>query len=153
VSLIIVPESTDPLPCPSLELRSAVKDYLQQRAPSVLAGGERIVVRPPDYVEVAIEAEIFVVSLDDAAVAETEARTRLDTFLHPLRGGPSGTGWDFGRPIWKSDVFAVLEQIEEVDRVENLLFHFRGTTDAERVVIGPNELLATGQHRLAVKKA
>jgi Baseplate J-like protein len=153
VSLIIVPDSADPLPCPSLQLRSAVKDYLQQRAPSVLAGGERIVVRPPDYVEVAIEAEIFVVSLDDAAAAETQARTRLDTFLHPLRGGPSGTGWDFGRPIGKSDVFAVLEQIEEVDRVENLLFHFRGGTDADRVVIGPNELLAAGQHRLAVKKA
>jgi len=153
VSLIIVPDSADPRPCPSLELRRAVKEFIRQRAPSVLGGGERIVVRPPDYVEVAVEAEIVVVSLEHAAAAETQARTRLDAFLHPLHGGPDGTGWDFGRPIWKSDVFAVLEEVEEVDRVENLLFHFRGGTDAERVVIGPNQLLAAGQHRLAVKKA
>jgi len=153
VSLILVPDSPDPRPCPSLELRAAVRDYLRQRAASLLAAGERIVVRPPDYVDVSVEADLVVTSLDKAAAAETEARAKLDEFLHPLRGGPDGQGWEFGRPIGKSDVFSVLEQIEEVDRVENLSFHFGGRTDPDQVVIGPNELLAAGQHRLAVRKA
>ena len=153
VSLILVPDSSDPRPCPSLELRRAVKDFLRLRAPSVLAAGERIVIRPPDYVEVGVEAEIFVTSLEQAATAETRARTTLETLLHPLRGGADGTGWEFGRPIWKSDVFSALERIDEIDRVENLRFHFRGGTDPERVVIGPNELLASGRHLLAIKTA
>jgi hypothetical protein len=153
VSLIIVPESTDPLPCPSLELRRTVKDFLRQHAAAILGDGDRIVVRPPDYVEVSVEADIFVTSLERAAVTETRARTALETLLHPLRGGADGTGWEFGRPIWKSDVFSALEQIDEIDRVENLRFRFRGGTDAERVAIGPNQLLASGRHFLAIKKA
>ena len=153
VSLILVPDSQDARPCPSLELRRTVKDFLRQRSASVLSSGERIVIRPPDYVDVAVEADIFVTSLEQAAAAETKARTRLETLLHPLRGGTDGKGWEFGRPIWKSDVFAALEEIEEIDRVENLRFRVRGGTSADRVVIGPNELLASGQHLLAIKQA
>jgi predicted phage baseplate assembly protein len=126
VSLIVVPDSPDPTPCPSLELRRTVKDFLRRNAPSVLADGERIVIRPPDYVEVGVEADIFVASLEQAAAAETRARTTLERLLHPLLGGADGTGWEFGRPIWKSDVFSALEHIDEIDRVENLRFHFRG---------------------------
>jgi len=153
VSLILVPESADPRPCPSLALRRTVKEFLRARVPGVLTSGERIVIRPPDYVEVSIEADIFVTSLELASRAETAARGRLEQLLHPLRGGADGRGWEFGRSIGKSDVFAALEKIDEIDRVENLRFRFRGQSDPDRVVIGPNELLASGEHRLAVKKA
>jgi predicted phage baseplate assembly protein len=153
VSLIIVPYSDDPLPCPTLELRRTVREYLRERAPSVLAASDRIVVRPPDYVEVSIEADVIVTSLDQASAAETRARGTLEALLHPLTGGPDGTGWEFGRPIWKSDVLAALKPIGEIDRVENLRFRFRGGTHPERVVIGPNELLASGRHVLAIKES
>jgi len=152
VSLIIVPDSYDPQPCPSLELRRAVKEYVRDRAPSVVAAGERIVVRPPDYVIVSIHANIFVTTLEKATAAETQARTSLEKFLHPVHGGPDGNGWEFGRPISKSDIFAVLERIADIDRVEELSFQFRGRTDPDRVEIGPNELLASGEHKLAIKK-
>jgi baseplate J-like protein len=153
VSLIVVPESPDPHPCPSLELRRTVKDFLRRRAPSVLAASDRIVVRPPDYVVVGVTADLYVTSLEQAAAVETQARKALEKFLHPLRGGADGTGWEFGRPLWKSDVFSVLERIDLIDRVESLQFLFRGRADPDRVVIGPNELIASGQHQLAVKKA
>jgi hypothetical protein len=151
--VIIVPDSADPQPCPSLELRRAVRQYLEQRAPSVLATGGRIIVRPPDYVDVAVEAEIFVRTLEVASDAEKRSREALELLLHPLLGGTEGRGWEFGRPIWKSDVFSKLERIDTVDRVENLRFHFRGRIHPEGVIIGPNELLASGRHLLAIKKA
>ncbi len=153
VSLIIVPDSTDPRPCPSLELRRAVKEHLRARASSIVATGERIVVRPPDYVIVAIEADIFVTTLEKAAAVETQARTKLEEFLHPVHGGPDRKGWEFGRSISKSDVFAILETIADIDRVEELKFHFRGRTNSDRVEIGPNELIASGDHKLLIKKA
>lgn len=153
VSLIIVPDSDEPRPCPSLELRRSVKDYLSERAPSALARSERIVVRPPDYVTVGVQAEIFVTTLEQAAAAESGARNKLTEFLHPVRGGPDGKGWDFGRPISKSDVFAVLERIPDIDRVENLRFLFRDQENSDLVAIGPNELLASGEHKLRIKKA
>jgi len=150
VSLIIVPDSEDAQPCPSLELRRTLKDYLRERAPSVVASGERLMVRPPDYVAVGIQATIIVASIEKAADVETAARKAVEQFLHPVRGGPDGNGWEFGRPILKSDVFALLERITDIDRVENLKFLFRGQSDPERVEIGPNELLASGKHDLKV---
>jgi hypothetical protein len=153
VSLIVVPQSEEARPCPSFELRRTVKDFLRRRSASVLASGERIVIRSPDYVEVGVEADIFVTSLEQAAATEAKARARLETLLHPLRGGSDGSGWEFGRPIWQSDVFSALEGIEEIDRVENLRFRVRGSATANRVDIGPNELLASGQHLLAIKQA
>jgi Baseplate J-like protein len=152
VSLIIVPDSPDPRPCPSLELRRAVKKYLRDRSPSVLDAEERIVVRPPDYVTVSVYATIFVSTLDKASAVETEARKKLEEFLHPLRGGPEGDGWEFGRPVTRSDIFALLERIADIDRVEDLVFQFRDKKDPDRVRIEPNELLATGEHKLAIKK-
>jgi predicted phage baseplate assembly protein len=153
VSLIIVPNSPDPRPCPSLQLRRVVKDYLRERAPTVVAAGDRIVVRPPDYVIVSVQAKIFVTTLEKAAAVETEARMQLEKFLHPVSGGPEGEGWEFGRPVTRSDVFALLERIADVDRVEDLVFVFRDKKDPDRVTIGPNELLASGDHKLAIKKA
>jgi hypothetical protein len=152
VSLIVVPDSPDPRPCPSLELRRTVKDFLLARVPGTLAAGDRIVIRPPDYVEVSVKADIVVTTLEQAAAAESKARAALDQLLHPLRGGPDGTGWEFGRPMWKSDVFSRLERIDEIDRVENLEFLFRNTSDRDRVAIGPNELMASGTHRLSIRK-
>jgi predicted phage baseplate assembly protein len=153
VSLIIVPDSPDTRPCPSLELRRSVQQYLRDRAPGLVATDERIVVRPPDYVSVGVQATIFVVTLEKAAEAETQARKKLEEFLHPVSGGPEGNGWEFGRPVTRSDIFALLERIADIDRVEDLMFEFGGRKNPNRVDIGPNELLASGEHKLAIKKA
>jgi hypothetical protein len=153
VTVTIIPQSSDRQPCPSLELRRAVAAYLRQRAPGVVAAGDRIAVLPPDYIETSIDAELFITSLDQAASVEAKARKRLDDFFHPLRGGPEGTGWEFGRSIWKSDVLSELHRIAGIDRVENLQFRTGTSTSAERVEIGPNELVSSGQHRLVISKA
>jgi hypothetical protein len=153
VSLMVVPDSTDARPCPSLELRRAVADYLRARAPLLVAAGDRIVVQPPDYVVVTIDVDVFVDSIDEAGTLETAARTRLTELLHPVHGNVDRLGWEFGRPIAKSDVFAALEDIDGIDRVENLVFRFGGRSDADRVDIGPNELLASGDHVVRVHEA
>ena len=158
VSLILVPQASglgDARPCPSLELRRTVMDYLGRRCPALVAEGGRIVIRPPDYVEVTVEADVFVTSIDKTATVEAGVRKRLLELLHPLLGGPDGDGWDFGRPLRSSDVFAVLERIADVDRVEGLRFHFRGRTDAEEVRIAAHELIASGDHvvRMRVRES
>jgi predicted phage baseplate assembly protein len=150
VSLIIVPQSTDPQPCPSLQLRRVVAAYLRDRAPGLVASGGRIVVRPPDYVVVSVKAVIRVVSIDQVAQVEREARDAIETFLHPLRGGSDGSGWEFGRPLSKSDVFAVLERVPNLDRVESVSFTFGERTSADGVPIGPNQLIAGGKHELEI---
>lgn len=150
VSLIIVPHSRDPQPCPSLALRRTVADFLRERAPSLLVAGNRLVVRPPDYVVVDLTAHVIIESLEKAADVEKQAVEALRTFLHPLDGGPESGGWDFGRALAASDVFAVLERIKDVDRVEELELTVAGVTRADGVPVGPNELLACGDVRVRI---
>jgi hypothetical protein len=152
VSLIIVPKSSDPLPCPSLELRRTVLDYLRERAPSLLVAGDRLVVRPPDYVVVSVRATLVVASLEQAAAVERAADQALRELLHPLTGGPEGQGWEFGRPIAASDVFGVLERIADLDHVTQLRFVVAGREFEHGVEIEPNQLIAGGRHELRIER-
>ncbi len=52
-----------------------------------------------------------VVELAKEAVAE---------FFHPLRGGPERGGWPFGRSIYVSEIYALLDSLPGVDYVSQL---------------------------------
>ena len=152
VTVIIVPDIDEPKPMPSLELRAAVRRYLQERSANHVADPGHIVVNAPVYTDVGIDVTIVVESLDVASQVENEARAQLQRFLHPLNGGPDGKGWEFGRNVSASDVYVLLETINGVDHVENLGFRANGnvTTDLDLVRIQPNALVASGEHNITV---
>jgi predicted phage baseplate assembly protein len=116
VGLILVPQSTEARPVPSLDLISRVEAYiLAHAAPTVdlwLAG--------PDWVQVTVVAEIVPESLEIADAVETDVSTALQRFLHPLTGGSDGQGWAFGRRPHRSDLYALIESIPGVDYVRTL---------------------------------
>lgn len=39
-------------------------------------------------------------------------------FFDPLAGGPNGDGWPFGRAVYVSEIYALLDRLSEVDYVE-----------------------------------
>jgi predicted phage baseplate assembly protein len=147
-SVHIVPDSKDAEPRPSLELRRAVQRYLAQRADVTLVDQNHIFVGPPKYVPVSVEVTIFAKSLDVIALAEQSVRQKLDQFLHPLTGGPANQGWDFGRDLAASDLYALLEDIEDVDHVARLRLRFAETESEERVEVGADALIASGTHKI-----
>lgn len=148
VSVYIVPDSSDAQPQPSLALRRAVTRFLSERADTNVVDQEHIFVGPPAYVPVSVDVSIFARSLDDVAAAEIETRRKLDQFLHPLSGGPEGEGWDFGRDLAVSDLYSLLEDIPEVDHVGRLTLRFDQQESSERVEVGPNALVASGEHAI-----
>jgi hypothetical protein len=40
--------------------------------------------------------------------------------LNPLKGGPKGEGWPFGRAVGKADLYPLVEGVEGVDRITEL---------------------------------
>ena len=44
----------------------------------------------------------------------------LEQYFHPLRGGPDGRGWPFGRSVYLSEVYALLDRLPGVDYVSIL---------------------------------
>jgi predicted phage baseplate assembly protein len=115
ITLIIVPESDAPNPLPSEATLSIVCAHVNQHR---LLTSEVYVV-PPTYHRVRIEAEIVARSEADLAEVKHEIEARLTTFFHPLLGGESGTGWEFGRDIFYSDVYRIVLQTQGVDRINN----------------------------------
>ncbi|HEY9206928.1 MAG TPA: putative baseplate assembly protein [Candidatus Methanoperedens sp.] len=118
VAVIIVPDEKTEKPTPSLELKRKVQTYLEEHCANIIASN--VFVDGPSYVEISISVDICVISIDVASRVESNVKKKLDDFLHPLTGGTEGNGWDFGRNVSDSDIYALLENIDDVDHIENL---------------------------------
>jgi hypothetical protein len=140
VSVVILPEPTDEndhYPEPADALRSALHDFFDVRR--TLTTRHHMV--GPHYVEVTIGASLALhedaLTAEAAAAALIQARTALIAFFHPLSGGPDRLGWPFGRAIYASEVYAVLEQIPLVNYVEDVtLAGTHPLTDEDGRIVG-----------------
>lgn len=120
VSVIIVPtpEGADPTasalqPIPTPEMMTAVATDLEPRR--LLTTQVHVVA--PRYVSVGVQFR-FILQRD---ALETEMRSRivreLQRFLHPLTGGKSQQGWPFGRNVYVSEIYDLLDRLPGVDYV------------------------------------
>lgn len=166
VTVIIVPGSSDARPAPSPQLRYRVEQYLRERAASSVTFPKHLKVSGPAYVEVAVSADIYAESIDLAPQVEAAAVAALEAFLHPLTGGYTRSGWEFGRLPCLSDFYGLLEAVEGMDHIENLRMTLSPVTPggvkaaAPRVVsedrpldvsVPVYTLVYSGEHKFDVK--
>jgi hypothetical protein len=116
VTVIIVPASSDPQPVPSNGLKHRVTEYLAERCPAIV----NLNVISPSYVKVDVSAQLVTGDIDAIPIIEREAGKRISDFLHPLTGHVLGKGWSFGFAPCVSDIYPILEQIQDVDHVNNV---------------------------------
>jgi hypothetical protein len=162
VTVIIVPESEEKQPRPTLELRSRVEDYLKDQTANTVVSPERLQISEPVYVEVSVETTIVTTSIDAVPVIESEALYQLEEFLHPLTGGFEGEGWDFGKAPCLSDFFNLLENIPDVDHVDKLEVKVKSgekqtlselaisPDDPGEIEMPPYTLVYSGEHEIKV---
>jgi hypothetical protein len=117
VSLILVPVSTERQPQPTIELLNRLREFIEGRQ----TAGVELVLRGPEYVEIGVDLELSVSSLDRVSSLDLEIRNSLNRFLHPLHGGFDGMGWDFGRAPHRSDLMSLLQSAPGVDHVRRLV--------------------------------
>lgn len=115
VSVVIVPfpNGNENTPRPDASLIKAVKDDLEPRCLLTT----RVTVAAPRYLVVGIRVTLTLKA--DAVEAEVRDRAieALQRFLHPLEGGPEADGWSFGRNVYVSEIYALLDQLPGVDFV------------------------------------
>ena len=94
-----------------------MKDFLDERRLITT----RLRVAKPRSVEVSLKVAV-VLKPQGAAVDRLKRALEesLRRSLHPTLGGPEGQGWPFGRAVFKSDLYRVVESVEGVDHVEDL---------------------------------
>jgi hypothetical protein len=122
LKIVIVPEASsenDFAPEPSDELRQTVYQFLRERVLICT----RLQILAPQYSAIHLEATVVrgrQSRLDRATVRQNVIKAVRD-FLHPTRGGDDGHGWPFGRSIFRSELYAIIEGLPGVDHVRELL--------------------------------
>jgi hypothetical protein len=142
VQLIVMPGSAAPQPMPSFDLRREVQQYVTQRCPASMAG--QVYVTGPDYQPVGVFAEVVPVDPDSAGLVVDAVRAATSQFLHPLTGGPDGTGWAFGRDVYLSDLARVIGDVSGVDYVRILELLLNGTPHGQVVPVPAGRVVAAG---------
>jgi hypothetical protein len=101
----------------------------------------RLHVVRPSYLWVSLGAVIR--PQPDVPLGEVQNRAieKLQQYFNPLPGGgPHGEGWPFGRAVYLSEVYALLEQVEGVDYIQDVRVLRLATTgeamDDGRTAIG-----------------
>lgn len=150
VTIMIIPQSTDPQPTPSAGLRQEVLDYLLACAPAELAAAQAISVVGPAYLPVDVSATLAPADLDEAGTVEQEALDALAAFLNPLTGGPGGLGWDVGRGLYSSDIATVLGDVEGVDYVQELALYLNGILQGDQVQVPLGQIVVAGQLKVSL---
>ncbi len=153
LTIFIIPESQEPRPYPTRGLRDEVLRYVAERAPAGLAASGHIYVTGPLYFAVDVSATIVPVLDSQAGLVEARAREALNKFLHPLHGGTSTDGWDFGRGVYLSDVATVLESVEGLDYVELIQLLVNNEVHGNFAEVPRDQIVVAGTIRLKLKGA
>ncbi len=101
---------------PSNEILRYIKRYLDDRR---LVGTILRVIRPR-YRDISLKATLLRRTVGTSDRLRREIADKLRTYLHPLVGGRSGKGWEFGRAILKTEIVRVVEEVPGVEGVDAL---------------------------------
>jgi hypothetical protein len=137
ISLVIVPAAAlQPTPA----LRIALWQWLDDRR---LLGTRHHVVGA-DYLTVTVTASIRLEPGVPASLGRQRSVAAIREFFHPLTGG-DGNGWTFGRSVYRSEVYELLDRIPGVDYVPQVVLQNDPTfseiplTDHQLVTVVVNE--------------
>ncbi|GAA2770940.1 putative baseplate assembly protein [Streptomyces showdoensis] len=136
---------------PSEQVLGAITGALDERR----LIGTRLVVEPPFYQGVTVVARLSAPAAEADRVREA-ALAALFRHLDPLRGGPDGTGWPFGRPVQYGEVFGVLQRavgdvlVEEIRMFAADPVTGRRGAPVDRIEVAAGALVFSYQHQVVV---
>jgi uncharacterized phage protein gp47/JayE len=151
VTVIVMPKGGG---VASQAMRDAVRTYLDEWR-LVTA---QLYVTSPDYITVSVQAQVVKKSTADALSVQNAVKAALAEFLDPEYGGDAkkaaayvqgeskerGSGWEFGRDVYLSELYELMESVSGVDHVEAI------TVPAETIELEKVQLPILGEHIVTV---
>ena len=116
VSVVVVAQSQDPYAPLPQDIANNVFSYLDPRRLVTT----RLSIASPVYAPAIVQAVVARQKDVSAADLQQRIQTALTGYLHPLSGGPNGDGWPFGRDVYVSELYGVLERIAGIDYVPEI---------------------------------
>ncbi|CAG7638769.1 hypothetical protein PAESOLCIP111_03975 [Paenibacillus solanacearum] len=141
-----------------LELKRTVEASLLRRAASALAFPGRLQVIGPAFLEIGVQAVVWVKHMDDVVPVEREISRKLNMFLDPLVGNADGRGWNIGQIVHSSMFYALLKSVGPVVHIPQLALDvvkledgMRTEWNPEKIGDVPHGVVAAGRHRIRVE--
>ncbi|MEO8017667.1 MAG: putative baseplate assembly protein [Pseudomonadota bacterium] len=147
VSVAVVPHAAEARPVPSGELMRQAYEFLSPK----LTAGARLRVLAPRYLPVSVRAVVVPMEAGHAALVEARVRRALDRYLHPLRGGAAGRGWEFGESVYLSQLAAVIEAVDGVEHAEDVVLSTLDVLAGMSLSVPRDELPCAGSHELVLR--
>jgi predicted phage baseplate assembly protein len=107
----------------NLPLRQRILKNLDERR----LLGIQVQLAEPNYVGVSVQVQVGLEPAYNHPQAQqailSQIRTSLYRFLNPITGGVEGTGWSFGRPLYPSDIVALLQQTSGIRFIGSIVLY------------------------------
>jgi predicted phage baseplate assembly protein len=108
-----------------------------------------VVVGQPAYTAVTVDATLKARASADADRVRQDALVRLNRFLNPLVGGADGNGWPFGRDLFISEIYTILQNTPGVEYLEQVALLVNGKRNAQgRISLAEDDLITSGEHQI-----
>lgn len=146
VTIIVVPKNLniDSEVKVSPGLIKTVYSYLEKKR---LLATELFVI-PPEFEKVSVIANVVVHPKYVPKTVEDNVKKRLNKVLHPTTGGADGKGWDFGRPVYISQIYEMIDRVEGVDYVTGVTINGK----KEDKKIPKHTLVYSGEHDISAEE-
>jgi predicted phage baseplate assembly protein len=145
-------EDLDPL----ADTIQRIKAHLNERR----LVGTRLVIEPPAYRGVTVVVTVSLLPGFPREQVKNDVVRALNRLLHPLKGGPDGSGWPIGRAVQVHEVTAALAWIPGVDMAEKVSVQLfpvdpstgeRAREPVDVIALARNELVYSfGRHSVRV---
>ncbi|MFI1205432.1 baseplate J/gp47 family protein [Streptomyces sp. NPDC020883] len=134
-------------------------DTLRRSLRACQPEGVPVWLKQPVYRGVRVDARIVPAdyrTADERDELRAAAERALYRYFSPVTGGPDGTGWPLGRPVYAGEAFRVLERVPGVGRVATAELvpvdplDGSASDPVERIPCGPGETVYSVEHRVTV---
>ena len=149
VQIVVVPETVQTAkphgkPLTVEEIKSRVYRHLDKRR--ILTA--LIEVIDPEYVTVFVKTTIKIKPRASAKCVKRRIKEMLRDFFNPI--GKDGLAWPFGRNVYASEVISKIEDIEGVDRVQDLVLSKDGISTRKDLEVNGNALTKSGKPEVII---
>ena len=148
VTVVVVPSSreTDAMPLPGQGFLDTVSRHLGRHR--LVTTGVSVVA--PKYVRISVGCTVKIRKRSSPSAVAAMVEEALMQFLDPLHGGPDRKGWPFGRSVFPSEIYQVVNAVEGVDYATDLSISAEGEYQENEGIIRipPVALVYPGSHRI-----
>ena len=106
----------------------------------------------PEYVKVSVKCKVQIKKKSSPIEVKKRVKKTLKSFLDPLKGGPDENGWPFGRSVFQSEIYRIIDKVEGVDYATGISITAEGyqKEGGDTIKIPPIALVYSGDHEVEI---